>query len=530
VRRLCELCGAKLYAQDSACRQCGTPIGAAGAPAIEGADEGSYADLLPSSAADANAPAEPRPAAIDRGTARAGAGDEPVRAFADSEAGRTPTDPGIDDGIVTDTDGIAPPSIEGPAVEVDDDAEPPRRGLAIAAVLAMLVVGGGGAAWWMWPGRSDPAAAIDPESAEADVGAPADPDPDGDSSAIAGCSELEALAGQWELTTEVVTSTNPAQLGIHGFFTLAVEVEGCDATAELTKNGYTGRWYDEHRIQRGKATLRPGPHYGFMGEFDLRDENGRGGTQEVVLTVHEHRLAGTYRMPGRTGFLEGARDPGRRILPVLGEQPCIARCAVACDLLRRDPEDASARGALDRCNTTCAASNEPMCGDARPLPQAFILATSGPADGLGAACSARGRSGCRTEVKIRKRSAPSLSSGRSDDRWQAAQFVLAGGAVHLGLRTPAGWFVAGPLLDLGGTELTRARLVARDLGSDRNDRYLVGEVEASARVATFACRLEGDAPRCTAIPADGAAVSPLPGRTLAIAGSTDAIEAGVYTW
>jgi hypothetical protein len=380
----------------------------------------------------------------------------------------------------------------------------------------------------MWPGRSEPAA--EPEAEEADVTAPADPVPDGDRSPAAGCGELEALAGQWELTTEVVTSNNPAQLGIHGFFALAVEVEGCEATAELTKTGYTGRWYDEHRIQRGKAALSPGPHFGYVGRFDLRDESGRGGKQEFVLTVHEHRLAGTYRMPGRTGFLEGARDPGRRILPVLGKQPCIARCAVACDLLRRDPEDASALGALDRCNTTCAASNETTCGDARPLPDAFVVATSGPADGLGAACSARGRSGCRTDVKIRKRPAPSLSSGRSDGSWRAAQFVLAGGAVHLGLRTPAGWFVAGPLLDLHRGELTRARLVARDLGSGRDDPYLVGELETSARVATFACRLEGGAPRCAAIPADASVVSPLPGRSLAIAGSTDAIEAGIYTW
>ena len=523
MRRLCQLCGAKLYAEDKECRQCGTPLGAEAEPLFEspaGTVRASAAavqwrdraatdshDTGDESYADSSVQRMPEAADLDD-----------HRPYAD--IGRTPTEPAIEDGVT-------PPSFSAPAIALDDDA-PPRRGFGIVIALAVTAVAVlGGAAWWLSSRGSDDApVAESTQDATAELVAPDVPTPSVDTpSATADCQQLEALAGQWELTTEVVTSTNPAQLGIRGYFSLLVEVDGCTATAELTKLGYTGRWFADDKLQRGKAKLVPGPHFGFVGSFDLRDGNGRGGTQDVVLTVHEHRLAGTYRMPGRTGFLEGARDPGRKILPTLDEQPCIARCAVACDLLRRDPADSTARDALDRCNTTCSAGDEPVCGDARPLPEEHLARVVGPADTLAAACSKVG-AGCRAGVKIGKRPAPSVPPGKS---WGGAELAIARGAVHVALRTDEGWFIAGPLLDLGGAELERVRIVSRDLGSE-SDRHIVGELKAAERIATFVCRLEGDAPRCAVLPASAAIVSPLPERALAVAGKAAPIDPGVYTW
>jgi hypothetical protein len=527
VRRLCQLCGAKLYAEDKECRQCGTPLGAEAEPLFESPAEEARAsstavqwrdtaatdshDTGDESYADSSVHRLPTEADLDAARPYAG-------------HARTPTEPAIEGDLV---DGVTPPSFRAPAVTLDDDA-PPRRGLAIGIAIAVVAVAGiGGTAWWLNTRGPDDALATGPtEDAKAETMTPDTPTPTADAPPSATeCQQLEALAGQWELTTEVVTSTNPAQLGIRGYFSLVVEVEGCAATAELTKLGYTGRWYADDKLQRGKAKLVPGPHFGFFGSFDLRDGNGRGGKQDVVLTVHEHRLAGTYRMPGRTGFLEGARDPGRKILPTLDDQPCIARCAVACDLLRRDTADSSARDALDRCNTTCSASEEPVCGDARPLPEEHLARMVGPADTLAAACSKVG-AGCRTGVKIGKRPAPSVPPGKA---WGGAELAVARGAVHVALRTGKGWFIAGPLLDLGGAELERVRMVSRDLGSG-TDRHIVGELKTAERFATFTCRLEDDAPRCAMLPASAAIVSPLPSRALAVAGKSSPIEPAVYTW
>ncbi len=442
-------------------------------------------------------------------------------------AQRSLTDPAIDGSAHA----VTPPSFEAPAFALDEEPDVPRRGFAIGLGVAALAVVLGGATWWIVTRSHAVADETDPEIGAAEV-APSNGDPPMSRSAapVDKCRELEPLAGQWELTTEVVTSSNPAQLGIHGYFTLFVDVEGCEATATLTKTGYTGRWYDDAHVQRGKAKLEPGPHFGFAAAFDLRDASGRGGGQEMVFTVHEHRLTGTYRMPGRTGFLEGARDPGRRLLPTLDAQPCIARCAVACDLMRRDLQEAAIRDVFERCTTTCETSNAPTCGDVRPLPEAWGVPVSGPAETLAGACNELGRSGCRTDLKVKKKPAQSWTSDRPDTLWRATQFAIAGGKIHVGLRTASGWFAAGPILDLEGAELSRARIVVRDLGSSKNDRYVVGDVEAAGRVATFACRVEGDAPRCVAVPAAASAVNPLPGATLAIADGSEGLEAGLFAW
>jgi hypothetical protein len=261
-----------------------------------------------------------------------------------------------------------------------------------------------------------------------------------------------------------------------------------------------------------------------VGAFDLRNDAGRGDSQELVFGVADNRLVGMYTAGPRTGFLEGARDPGRRILPALRKQPCVTRCAMACDLPHREA-DATSREAFERCETTCAAGDVPVCGDAKPLPPALVAAIGGPEVSLSAACQKVGADdGCRMNVRAGDRQARALR--RLDGQWRGAQLGAGKGAVYLGLRTAAGWFAAGPLL--ASEDLTAAQLVVRDLSSP--DVYIVGNVSSAAGEATAVCRLDGDRPRCAVIGAGGAVVHPLAHDAIALSDAAGELTPGVYTW
>ena len=523
----CELCGAKLYEGDEECRQCGTALG--DTEGTSASSEEAPEPSSPSESAMAGRPPVnedswpldiPLPPKGDPAPAPAKAPEPELAATLPEEA----------DAALPDTNAITPPSMQAPVPVEPDEPEAPKSGSKLGLVVgvgAVALLAAGVAVFVLRQTDEEAEPVAEASEPAADAPSPEPPPSEVKPAALEprdGCEQLEPLAGKWEFTSEVVTSSNPAQLGMRGFYRLDVEVDGCAATAEVTKFGYTGRWYKEKQVQHGSGTLEPAPHFGFGGTFDLRSEFGRGGKQELVFSVEGNRLIGMYAAGPRAGFLEGARDPGRRLLPALRKQPCISRCAMACNLPHREPTEAT-RAALQRCETTCAAGDPPTCGDTTPLPTTFLPGIGGPEVSLSAACQTVGASdGCRMNVRAGERLASSLRKLEGD--WRGAQLGAAHGSIYLGLRTAAGWYAAGPVL--GSEELTASQLLVRDLSSPR--RYIVSRVAAATGEATAVCRLADDKPQCAVLPAGPSVVHPLARGTIALTGPVGDLEPGIYTW
>ncbi len=482
------MCGAKLRLEDSACRECGAAQGAA-------------VDPSPSATLDI-----PAPRAVDAWTS---------------------------------------PDVFPEAATADE--LPPRRA---PWVLGLFIVGGLGAGTAVYLASSsdadDTEAVASPQSPPADPSTPVASGPDAIAEpSAAGCPELEALGGRWSFITEVTGSRVVQSSGLNGFYELEVVLEGCQASAELRKVGYTARKFTPRRIQRAQAPLAPTTDAAagfFGGEFALHSEVGAHGIVEMSFTTHDGRLAGVYRQRGArwsdtglSGFLEGTRDGEYPRDPVLQHQPCIARCAVACDTAQRETVSADS---VQACVHACEADDTAAahCGDAEELPEAYVLEFEGPAP-LSTHCRSIG--GCAKRMSKAHPKPPSLGSDRLPDPWQEATMVRAKaeGGPRLVLRGQAGWYLSAPLLDLPPSSRPELlRLYARQLGEARERRYVLAVVRGSgaegATESFVACRLENAGPRCARVSKNrNDYVSALPDHNLTVGAlETAGTPAAVYRW
>ncbi len=379
-------------------------------------------------------------------------------------------------------------------------------------------------------------------TATADETVPAPATPGSQTTAAPGCPELLALDGHWTFTTEVTGSRVVQSNGLNGFYTLDVDVEGCVASGALTKTGYTARMFSEERLQRASATLESGRgvREGFASAaFQLESKLGAYGIVEFSFAAQGDTLSGVYRQRGSrwrdaglTGFLRGVRDGDSPRELVAAEQPCSTRCHLACDTAVRD---ALAPPAFDSCVQGCSedADEAAHCGDAQPVPDAYVLPLEGPGS-LAKLC--RGIGGCAKTIGRGHEHPPSLAAERLPEGWSDVKMLRANkeGGVRIALHGPGGWWLSAPVFDAPrNTRLGKLRLYARQLAEGLDRRYVLGLARTDTREDSpevfFACRLE-ETPRCVRVPkVRGAQVNALPEGTLSVAPSAGD-PSGVFTW
>lgn len=361
------------------------------------------------------------------------------------------------------------------------------------------------------------------------------------------CPALQRLAGNWAFTTEVIGARSIDKIGMQGFYELVVELDGCAASARIEKLGFSGQEFSDARRQRAEASLTKGVgpfSFGYVAAFELRDQAGRGPDQEFVFATEGDELVGVWRQRGSRwtksglhGVLEGR--PGTEISRAelrLADQSCDVRCVVACDAYRR--ERILPAAALDTCRSTCSitGSGLAVCGDRQPLPDDLRLALTGPESTLEAHCE---DGACRLDPKLGRRRTPALTPKQLDAGRIEAHFLAMGdgaddaaGGLRLALRTQAGWFLSGVLVELGeadgSQQVTEARLYERSLGQAPDQRHVIGTFSTRSNGAslpnTFVCRLDETVPRCVYVPGHfeigpdrrATTVTPLADDTLAI--------------
>lgn len=486
----CELCGAKARPEDEACRECGSPLSSSAPEPFE-----SRADIT----------------ALETQTA----------ASAWTEPGSMPR-----------------PAETNPELHFDEP--PPRRRAPWVAMLGVVAAIGVAVGAYSLS-TSDPA----PEPATNPTATPSAPGPEPSASApeaTAGCADLEALGGQWTFTTEVTGSRVVQSSGLNGFYTLNVDVQNCVASAVLTKTGYTARMFSEARLQHASAQLESGE--GLREElssaaFHLESSVGAHGIIEFSFATEDDTLVGVYRQRGArwrdaglTGFLRGVRagDSPRELTAIA--QPCSIRCHLACDTGVRD---SLAADAVQACAQACTENPKApaQCGDAQPVPKAYVLPLQGPAS-LGKLC--RGIGGCAKKIGRGHDQPPRLDAERLAKGWSDVKMVRAKkeGGVRLALHGSRGWWLSEPIFDAPrNTRLGKLRLYARQLAEGVERRYVLGLARTSTREDSpevyLACRLT-DTPSCVRVPRSrGEHVNALPEGTLAVDPAAGA-PSGVFSW
>lgn len=420
------------------------------------------------------------------------------------------------------------PDETNPAIYLDP--VPPRRAPWLAIGLGAIALLGVGAyvvsSGDRSPERPTPAP-VEPEP----VAVPTPPE-------APACASLHALEGHWTFTTEVTASRVVQSSGLNGFYTIDVSLDGCTATAALTKTGHTGRTYTDVRVQRGSTTLELDQELA-RGTFSLESDLGVQRVMEFSFRADGDTLSGTYRQRGArwndaglSGFLVGARGdtaPERLFVP---EQPCSVRCSLACgSAIRDDLASESLRACVERCDADPSAAAR--CGDAQPLPAEYNLPLQGP-DTLAKLCKQIG--GCAKKIGTAHPKPPTLGADRLPTGWQEVTMLRARkeGGVRLALHGAAGWWLSAPVFDLPtGTRVGKLRLYARRLSEDAGHKYVLGLARPGASdsgsEAYIACHLD-DAPTCIRVDRKrGSLVNALPERTLAIEDAA-AEAAGVFHW
>lgn len=577
----CELCGARLRDGDQECRECGTPrtdpatppaadsvstdppapVATGSSSSMSAAASMSFVDIMTPGAEPSGVAAIPPPPEFATTTP-----SESLVAEAAPAVVATPASGPFDAATAPPGDNLNDPGLSSPTTAVEpipaglaedrrptapelqfgdptpsvsfEDAGSRRTGLWL--VVGLLVVGGGVAAFAL--GGSD---TTDPETPVADSDAPAAPVAAA-APAVGSedCGELSAIAGSWRLTTAVTGAQAVHKLDIHGYYTLDVKIDACVAEGTIVKTGFTGSNFAERHQQRGTATLEPSEApfaFPFSNRFRLRDSKRRGVDQEFFFEVAGDTLVGLWRQRGSQwdknglyGIMLGSRaevtDPQP---PTIEAMSCQGRCAIACDLPRRDSAvDATA---MSQCNESCAANpDEPAaCGDRLPPNAEYRLALEGPSPTLSGAC--RGFK-CERDPKLGRRGAPKVSAGTGP--WKAAHYVHATGKgqsrrgnLRVAVHSDAGWFLSPPL---GGeqsprlADVTRARVAITRMG-EAQPSIVTGHYAAEGRHTVFACRLENSTPVC--VIARGLArasdMTVIPGGTLAVRSSDTET---LYAW
>ncbi|MEM6994002.1 MAG: hypothetical protein AAF721_26050 [Myxococcota bacterium] len=564
----CELCGARLRAEDEACRECGTkradavasgegaPAEASSDPAPPSSDPAPAAEPSMSFADIATPPSieEPRtgphlevPAEASLAQAPAALPDVPLPgavATASPEvpapAPIPPPPPMAAPHPETEADPTAPeqrlltaPELQfgEPASSINfEDARGSRTGLWV--VLVLLLVGGGVAAAVMLGGDDDAEAAAPiaeapaPETVTAPV-TPPDPAP------TEACDGVTELAGAWNFATEVTAARSAKKLGIRGHYTAEFTVEACTAKAAIAKTGFTGSTFPTRHVQRATSTLERGEGglaFAFGNRFVLRDEKGKGVDQEFYFVVFEETLVGVWRQRGSEwdhsglhGILIGSRETDSNSLePRFDALPCGGRCAMTCDLLASGTETAG----VEACEAACTEDPDaiPACG-AREAPSVELqLALEGPKAELGALCP---KFKCDLDPKMRRGRGPRVESSTGAIR--GAHFVHSAGkgqgrkgSMRIALKTEAGWYLSAPLRKLAGTkgikEVDHARMGSTSFGAGPEAQTIVGQLEIAHRDLMVACRPETGGPVCVVIRslANTGAAAVLPGGTVAL--------------
>lgn len=413
--------------------------------------------------------------------------------------------------------------------DIQFDPVPARRSPWLAIGLGAAVLLGVGAF-----ALSGGEPAVDEQPAPA----PVEPAPAATPAAAPSCASLQALEGHWTFTTEVTASRVVQSSGLNGYYTVDISLEGCTATAALTKTGHTSRTYTDARIQRATTTLDPGDSMA-TGTFTLESSLGVQGTTEFSFSAQGDTLSGTYRQrgdrwndAGLSGFLVGARGDETPERFVAAEQPCSTRCSLACGLaIRDDLADEPVQSCVEQCEADPSAAAQ--CGDAQPLPDAYALALEGPAK-LSALCKQVG--GCAKKIGNAHPKGPTLASDRLPPGWSEVTMIRAKreGGVRLALHGAAGWWLSEPVFDLPtGVRLGKLRLYSRRLSEGTERMYVLGLARPgatdSASEAYLACRLDAE-PTCVRVHRSrGSLVNALPEGVLSVEpGAADAV--GVFHW
>ena len=558
----CELCGARLRAEDDACRDCGSPRSRAGdagsqPPAVPPSGENSaplsFEDIAtPDETTEAPAPASPvDPASVSTAapapTASASVSAS-VAAPVAHEPTPVPTSPPPTGEDVTPPPVVVPAERSPTAPELEfGEPEPslsydkvPRSRAGLWMLLLVLVLGGGGAAAWMMRDQSDdPPDENTPDEAdtESEVVAGTDGPEDEPPPSTEGCEDLQPLAGKWSFTTRTTGAASVTKLDILGYFDMEVTVDGCDAKAVMARTGFTGSKFAKRYIQEDDAILaRPKGALGFSygGLFSLRDSRGKGVDQEFFFTTAGDKLVGVWRKRGTQwakaglyGVLLGEREADSEAIdPTVSALSCPARCAVSCDLMPMEapPEDP----AFDACVAACdeGSGEVPACGDREPPAVEMRLAVAGPSPKVRKTLCKK-LVDCELDPKLGKRGA-----ARMDDPsgpWLEAHFVHSRGkgegkkgSLRLAMRTEAGWFLTDGLVKLprkeGPKDVGVTRLATADFGMGTDATTILGIAEVRSSHVVFGCRLDSGTPTCFAArdltsPRD---VAVLPGGTIAL--------------
>lgn len=523
----CELCGARLKADDGACRECGTPRPKATPPAADESAQPetsvepsmSFADIATPPVVAQPVPPQPVP-------------PQPVPA------------PGP----------LPPSSIETAPAVAEATSGPPEEFEFGEPTPSIAFENVGKSRPWLWTGLAIvlvggvAAATLLPESDQdrpADVAISEAPPPDEvapkplATDLPADACELAELAGEWNFTTQVIGAKSAKKLDIQGHYTAKIDVEiaGCTAQASLAKTGFTGSKFPARAIQRASRAVVRGEGafaFGFGGRFSLRDARAKGIDQQFFFTVRGDQLVGVWRQRGSEwdrnglhGILVGSKTtPSAELAPRMAKLPCGARCAITCDALSRN--DADATTGMAECETTCEETDEPApaCGTRQPASDELVLPLTGPQPQLRPLCR---KMKCELDPKLKRGRAVSVSDNEAPIH--GAHLVHSTGkgegrkgGLRVALQTEAGWYLSAPIAKLprkgGRKEVDGVHLVATGLGTDKAGDTVVGQFESGHRVSFFACRQDGSEPVCIVarnLPSSRD-VAVVPGQTVALRG------------
>jgi hypothetical protein len=332
------------------------------------------------------------------------------------------------------------------------------------------------------------------------------------------CATLEALAGSWTFDTTVVGAEDLASRGINGHFQMAVTLEGCTGTIELTKTGHDDTVYSKAKIQHSQATLRESPTIpgAAMVVVSLKDKP----THELTFMVRDGQLLGHFRYvesewdrTGMWGYLRGV-PAGQALAEVenFEVQPCEVKCLTQCDADRRKADQTLDEPALAACMSACTEPSPPAqppvgCAIGKPMHEQLLLGINGPAKSIDELCSKAGAeliadtkpspevsASCKREPEVGgKPTERALGKTRFEGSFLNAQLLELGyfdvgytGHLILALETEAGWFWSDSIADLSVSGMGGATIGVEEMTLRPRElfsaigRELIAEVEVRA--------------------------------------------------
>lgn len=212
------------------------------------------------------------------------------------------------------------------------------------------------------------------------------PQPARVAAAVPQCTDALELSGRWLATTTVVGAIRRVQ-SVNGWYAFEFDRDPCKKGVTIEKTGYEDTVFEPEKVQRGHASVERVGQWGAHEVLKARVSLAREGGQQVIhrmfhfIRVDEDTLAGEWRQVdeawdehGMWGYFVAQR--GASTSPRGDDRealPCVLKCRLGCDALRREADDLPPHEQLDPCAHACAEGHERarLCS----APKGFSMST-----------------------------------------------------------------------------------------------------------------------------------------------------------